>query len=59
MGRLDFSLAKLSEVYLNKVDTTNRCEALKEVMFSNYVYFGVKLSCVCLMFAYRKKSNDL
>ena len=22
-------------------------------------YFGVKLSCVCLMFAYRKKSNDL
>ena len=22
-------------------------------------YFGVKLSCVCIMFAYRKKSNDL
>ena len=22
-------------------------------------YFRVKLSCVCLMFAYRKKSNDL
>ena len=22
-------------------------------------YFGVKLSCVCLMFAYRKKSNYL
>ena len=22
-------------------------------------YFGVKLSCVFLMFAYRKKSNDL
>ena len=22
-------------------------------------YFWVKLSCVCLMFAYRKKSNDL
>ena len=23
------------------------------------LYFRVKLSCVCLMFAYRKKSNDL
>ena len=26
---------------------------------TSFPYFGVKLSCVCLMFAYRKKSNDL
>ena len=26
---------------------------------TSWPYFGVKLSCFCLMFAYRKKSNDL
>ena len=26
---------------------------------TSLLYFGVKLSCVCLMFAYRKKSNAL
>ena len=26
---------------------------------TSFPYFGVKLSCVCLMFAYRKKSYDL
>jgi len=26
---------------------------------TSWPYFRVKLNCVCLMFAYRKKSNDL
>ena len=30
-----------------------------EIEVTSLPYFWVKLSCVCLMFAYRKKSNDL
>ena len=33
--------------------------AVYMVIITSWPYFGVKLSCVCLMFAYRKKSNDL
>ena len=33
--------------------------AIKMQQITSLPYFRVKLSCVCLMFAYRKKSNDL
>ena len=31
----------------------------EEMTETSLPYFGVKLSCVCLMYAYRKKSNDI
>ena len=33
--------------------------ANKKICLTSLPYFGVKLSCVCLMFASRKKSKDL
>ena len=33
--------------------------ALCKARHTSLPYFGGKLSCVCLMFAYKKKSNDL
>ena len=38
-------------------DSVNGCNLAQDQ--TSWPYFGVKLSCVCLKFAYRKKSNDL
>ena len=39
---------------------TGQYELLKTwINWTSLPYFGVKLSCVCLIFAYRKTSNDL
>ena len=34
-------------------------KSIDKIEETSLPYFGVKLSCVCLMFPYRKKSNDL
>ena len=39
---------------LTDIHTSAACSAAMSVPITSLPYFGVKLSCVCLMFAYRK-----
>ena len=52
---LGVAAAKGSEEVVRLLLNKGACLITEE---TSWPYFGVKLSCVCPMFAYRKKSND-
>ena len=45
--------------HLTSVSPLNIGTLSQNIVKTSLPYLRVKLSCVCLMFAYRKKSNDL